>query len=479
MIDALVALRLHETPQIALVGSGGKTTWMIKLARAYRLKHDTVFLTTTTHLASWQLNFADHHQVITDPTDLPADVRDLPPGIVLFTGAEIPGERVSGLDAGLVRLVQELSHKGDLPLLIEADGSRQRPLKAPASYEPVIPDLIDGVIVMAGMRGLNQPLDEQHVHRPEIFSVLSGIPLGEKVSVHGLSRVLMDPNGGLKNIPDEARRIALLNQTEGPIKKSIAGSLAEMLLPTYDGVLLGETSPGSVSGSGLSAAEILESDIEASRLVAAIERKAGIILAAGGSSRFTGGLKQLLNWEGVPLVRHVAQTAIDAGLSPVIVVVGAEARIVEAALDGLSVTIVHNSKWEAGQSTSIRAGLKSLSSEAGAAMFLLVDQPHIPVTLMRALLETHEKTLAPVVAPLIDEDRGNPVLFDRRTFPEFTRLEGDVGGRAIFSRFRVSWVPWHDDRMRLDIDTESDYWHLLEVMGIEPSSKGSLELNEG
>jgi molybdenum cofactor cytidylyltransferase len=84
-------------------------------------------------------------------------------------------------------------------------------------------------------------------------------------------------------------------------------------------------------------------------------------------------------------------------------------------------------------------------------------------------MEAHRKTLAPVVAPLIDGDRGNPVIFDRRTFSDFNELKGDVGGRAIYSRFRVNWIPWHDSRMRMDIDTESDYLQLKEAMGIESS----------
>lgn len=112
-------------------------------------------------------------------------------------------------------------------------------------------------------------------------------------------------------------------------------------------------------------------------------------------------------------------------------------------------------------------------------MFLLVDQPQIPVTLMRALMEKHRKTLAPIVAPLIDDDRGNPVLFDCRTFSAFDDVEGDVGGRSIFSRFQVTWIPWHDSRMRLDIDTQADYLQLKEAMGIEPTSDGALALNEG
>ncbi len=469
MIDPLVALRLKESPQIALVGSGGKTTWMFKLARALHAKYDTLILTTTTHLASWQLQFADHHRVVSGHADLPGDIEALPPGLVLFTGPDIQGERVSGLNAELVGALQEKACKAKFPVLIEADGSRQRPLKAPAEYEPVIPDAIDGVIVLAGLRGLDRQLDDQYVHRPDKFSELSGIAIGDRVTVNGVARVLVDPNGGLKGIPRKSRRVALLTQADGTRKKSQAGSLAEKLLGPYDAVFIGELSRGADISSESDAAKNVEVEIQSAQLVAVHERMAGVILAAGGSTRFKGQYKQLLDWDGVPVVRHVAQNAIRAGLSPTVVVTGAGASAVKGALNGLSVEVVQNSNWEAGQSTSLRAALQTIPDDVGAVMFLLVDQPQISVTLIRTLMEAHRKTLAPVVAPLIDGDRGNPVIFDRRTFSDFNELKGDVGGRAIYSRFRVNWIPWHDSRMRMDIDTESDYLQLKEAMGIESS----------
>ena len=60
------------------------------------------------------------------------------------------------------------------------------------------------------------------------------------------------------------------------------------------------------------------------------------------------------------------------------------------------------------------------------------------------------------------EQRANPVLFDRVTFPDLLELEGDVGGRAVFSKHRVEFMPWHDDRLLLDVDTEEDYRRIVE-----------------
>jgi molybdenum cofactor cytidylyltransferase len=195
--------------------------------------------------------------------------------------------------------------------------------------------------------------------------------------------------------------------------------------------------------------------------VQTFERTAGIVLAAGESRRF-GQPKQLLDYRGQPLVRTVAQAALSAGLSPVIVVTGANAEQVEAAIHDLPLTINRNPDWQDGQSTSLRTGLQALPGEIGAAIFLLADQPQVTPTVLRALVERHSLDLNPVVAPLVGGQRANPVLFDRVTFPNLLALTGDVGGRAIFSKYPVNYLPWHDEGLLVDVDTKDDYQNLKE-----------------
>jgi molybdenum cofactor cytidylyltransferase len=157
------------------------------------------------------------------------------------------------------------------------------------------------------------------------------------------------------------------------------------------------------------------------------------------------------------MVRTVASNALAAGLSPVIVVTGAFHEGVSQAVADLPVTVIQNPEWETGQSSSVRAGLVGLPAETGSALFLLVDQPQVPVELMRSLVALHAETLIPIVAPRVDQRRANPVLFDRLTFPDLMGIQGDVGGRVLFSRYPVSWLDWEDENLLLDIDTEEDY----------------------
>jgi molybdenum cofactor cytidylyltransferase len=352
-----------------------------------------------------------------------------------------------------------------LPLLIEADGSRQRPLKAPADHEPVIPEFVDAVIVVAGMTGLGKPLTEQFVHRPEIFARLSGLARRATVTPEALTRLLTHPSGGMKNIPVGARRVALLNQADTPALQALAKMIAEQLLPCYHTVVAASLNPPSTITD------------RQSKIHAVYEPLAGIILAGGGSSRF-GQPKQLLDWHGKPFVRAVAETALTAGLSPVMVVTGANAEQVETALNDLPVIIVRNADWQSGQSSSIRAGLADLLSpdrgekgraaagrvemrEVGAVIFLLADQPQITPAVLQALAGEHARTLAPIVAPLVNGQRANPVLFDRITFPDLMALTGDVGGRMIFSLYPVSYLPWHAEDLLLDVDTPEEYRKLV------------------
>lgn len=437
-MNILRAFRVNPkiAQHIAFVGAGGKTTALFQLARELS---STVLVTATTHLGAWQISAADHHLIPKDlgyPNETPLQ------GVVLVTD-EFENDRTKPISADMLHWLRGKSHNENLSLLIEADGSRRKPLKAPAAHEPPIPDFVDAVIVVAGLSALGQPLDEKHIHRAEIFSQLSELPLNQNVTSDAIIRVLTHPQGGLKNIPAGARRVALLNQADTPELQSIGGKMARELLRDFDSVVVGSLRQKNFQ---------------------TIERCAGIILAAGESKRF-GTSKQLLDWNGKPFIRHVAETALAADLDPVVVVTGFDSAQVESALAGLPVIIVYNSDYQNGQSTSIKKGVAALPANIGAAIFLLADQPQIPVEVIRALTEARAREMQSILAPLVlDDRRANPVLFDRVTFNDLLKLEGDVGGRAIFDKHRVEYLPWHDEILLFDVDKPEDYERLKEII---------------
>ncbi|MGD8245263.1 MAG: HAD-IIA family hydrolase [Anaerolineae bacterium] len=190
---------------------------------------------------------------------------------------------------------------------------------------------------------------------------------------------------------------------------------------------------------------------------------AAVILAAGASTRF-GRSKQLLDWHGKPLLAHVADVALDAGLDPVIAVLGCWADETYAALGDRPVQRLINWRWEAGLSTSVHTGLAAVPLQAEAALFLQGDQPLVGAGLLRAIVARFQESGAAIVHPTHAGQRGTPVLFARRLYPALSTVSGDEGGRSLIARHPddVATVEVDDGRVLTDIDTWEDFRRIEE-----------------
>ena len=227
----------------------------------------------------------------------------------------------------------------------------------------------------------------------------------------------------------------VMDQADDVLLQAKAGRLAKAFMGRYERVCV--TSPDMNS------------------TLACFHKIAGIVLAAGGSSRFKGP-KQLLSWGDETFISQVVKTAMLAGLDPIYVVVGAFQEDVISALKELPVRVVENIDWQQGQSTSIRAAMEALEHGIHGVMFLLADQPQITPRLIRALMENVYLSSRSIVAPMVNGKRSNPVYFSEIAFNELKTLQGDQGGRALFSKYSPQYVDWLDDRMAMDVDTSED-----------------------
>lgn len=189
-------------------------------------------------------------------------------------------------------------------------------------------------------------------------------------------------------------------------------------------------------------------------------RVAGVLLAAGTSSRFGDANKLLASYQGAPLVRHAARTLVEAGLAPLVAVVGHQRDQVAAALDGLGFEIVENPHYDEGQATSVRCGVEALEAggdDVDAAVFALGDMPAATPESVHALVDVYRTSEWTALAAAFEGRRGNPVLFDRRHFDDLTDVSGDTGGRRLLKTGdRSALVETGDPGVRRDVDTPDD-----------------------
>jgi molybdenum cofactor cytidylyltransferase len=448
------ALRVERGAVISFVGGGGKTSSMFRLATELSSAGFRVLTSTTTHISEEQARISPV-SIGWDEIHLLKDRLDRY-GQCLLTGPPDGKGRICGASSDLIHSLQEQNTID--AILVEADGSRSLPFKAPGPHEPVVPEATTILVPIAGLNILGQSLDEAHTHRSEIIASLANQSLGTSITPATIARVLSHPSGGAKQLPAGARLIPLLNKADTAADLQHAGEIAELLLanPTVDSV-------------------IISSMIQSPPVRATWTSTAGIVLAAGMSTRF-GSVKQTLAWEGSSMVARSAHEALDAGLDPVIVVLGCDAENVSKSLAGLPVKIVWNPDFAEGQSTSIRCGLNAVPPRTGAALFILADQPLVTAEDMRAIVRAHRRTFAPACVPMFEEQRGNPVLFDKRLFRELGELRGDTGGRVLLEKYRESVVTVPARRaVLLDIDTPEDYSTLTtRATDFEASNKGKI-----
>ena len=200
---------------------------------------------------------------------------------------------------------------------------------------------------------------------------------------------------------------------------------------------------------------------------------AAVVLAAGQGSRM-GSTKQLLPWQGKPLLAHVLEqvNALPA-ITHKACIVGHAALAVQQAVHGYAGwQFLENPHWAEGQSTSLRLGLHWVQTlpqreRIQAVLFLLGDMPLVQPSTLHALIEAYSLALQQnnaiqAVLPTYQGQRGNPVLLGCGLFPALCTITGDTGARDILATCKEKLLlPVHDSGILHDIDTPEAYTQLL------------------
>ena len=192
-----------------------------------------------------------------------------------------------------------------------------------------------------------------------------------------------------------------------------------------------------------------------------------VLLAAGGSSRM-GRPKQLLTYRGQSLLRRAARAALEAGCSPLVVVLGADESQFRLEVADLGVEIIVNSKWKNGMGSSLRAGVQRIVQDRAnldGLIVMLCDQPLVDTRMIRALLEAYEQEGRPICAAAYAGTVGPPCLFSSEMFPELLGVHDGGGAKSIIRRHITQTVQLAMDAAGVDMDTPDDYQKLLEPEG--------------
>ena len=235
-----------------------------------------------------------------------------------------------------------------------------------------------------------------------------------------------------------------------------------------------------------------------------------VVLAAGEGKRM-GEIKQLLDWQGEPLLRHTVRNVLAGGFAQVRVVLGAYAEAIAPVLEGLEIELIYNPDYAQGQSTSLRAGLLghpersdiahslekldlSRPSERSdisrhleqadlsrysersirlqnpdnihGAAFIPGDMPLIASVTLAKMISYFQEQQPGILVPIYHGERGNPVFFHQKFFPELLAVEGDRGGREIIRQYpeEVQKLEVLDPGVIIDMDYREDYLRLSKQM---------------
>ena len=231
MIPLREALMLEGQGVISLVGAGGKTSLMFKLAREMADAGEPVLTTTTTKILvpardqSRCLIFSESPEIILNKARALLNDNKLH---ITAAANQMPGEeKLLGLQPQTIDVLFEA--KLFRWIIVEADGAARKSLKAPADHEPVVPKSTSHAVGICGLSGVGKPLTEQWVHRAERFAKITGLAPKTPVTEAAVGDILVHEKGIFKNTPSHALRIAFLNQADIPGAPEAGKTIADLL----------------------------------------------------------------------------------------------------------------------------------------------------------------------------------------------------------------------------------------------------------
>lgn len=232
MTDLNSILELKKKGIISIIGAGGKTTLMFKLAKELESSPLNLrVLTTTTTKIFMPAPSQSEKILVTQSIDtlLKKFTAELQNHHHLSAAGRIDErtKKLVGFSPEIIDQIQE-SDLFDW-IIVEADGAARKPLKATAEHEPVVPETSKYLIIVAGLDAIGQPLDDTHVHRAKIFSKKTGLPLNSPVTEAAVADLLAIEIRKAQNQAPDSQCVALLNKADDEKTQETGNTIANLL----------------------------------------------------------------------------------------------------------------------------------------------------------------------------------------------------------------------------------------------------------
>ena len=226
-VDLIKDLALEKKEVISLVGAGGKTTVMFALAKELSFCQNRVITTTTTKIYPPE---PDQSPVLIlgGREKFPEINSSLDRfGHLTWAAGRAKEDKLAGVSPDDISALWAAGTADYM--IVEADGSARKPIKAPNDREPVVPKETTLFISVAGLSALNRPLNQDNAFRPEIISRLTALALEAPMTLETMAQLLVHPQGGLKGWHSPMRAVIVLNQADLEPEPGSGQQLAERI----------------------------------------------------------------------------------------------------------------------------------------------------------------------------------------------------------------------------------------------------------
>lgn len=241
MMYSLLNIEIEAKEMICFVGAGGKTSTMFRLSQELSQKNKNVLITTTTAVYFPEKKSFDNI-IISEQEDIGIFDGIIGSGITVLGKAISPEGKLLGVNP---KFLNTIFLKGMFDfILIEGDGSKGRPVKAPAEHEPVIPSHTTKLVGLVGVDCVGKTVSKENVHRPEHFCRIVGCSEGDLINIEMIGKLIIHNQGLFKATPEQSEKYLILNKVDVESERRIAIDITQQLFKIgfkLEGIVISST----------------------------------------------------------------------------------------------------------------------------------------------------------------------------------------------------------------------------------------------